>query len=147
MRLLPRLLAAAVLAMPLAAAPAAAQDTPAKLLTVVTSPDAETQAMALVLSNQVAAKGGTVEVLLCGPGGDIARREAPAAATETITPTGMTVRSLLEGVMAKGGTDVCAIYLPNRDLQADALMDGVGVAKPPVVAETMMDPATKLFGF
>lgn len=121
---------------------------PAPLLTVLTSAESETQAMALVLSNQVAGKGGRVDLLLCGPAGDLALATAPEAATQTITPTGMTVRSLLEGLLAKGATvEVCAIYLPNRTLEADALMPGVGVAKPPMVAAKMADPAFKLFTF
>ncbi|WP_119168994.1 hypothetical protein [Algihabitans albus] len=135
-----------VLAIPLPESARASE--PAALLTVLTAADSETQAMALVLSNQVAGKGGRVDLLLCGPAGDIALGTAPEAATETVTPTGMTVRSLLEGLMAKGATvEVCAIYLPNRTLEADALMPGVGVAKPPMVAAKMTDPAFKLFTF
>jgi len=37
--------------------------------------------------------------------------------------------------MKKGETvDVCPIYLPNRELTLEALMDGVGTAKPPAIA-------------
>lgn len=126
----------------------AEEQTVTQMLTVVTASDSETQAMALVLSNQVAAKGSQVDLLLCGSAGDIALDTPPEAATETITPTGMTVRSLLEALMAKGATvEVCAIYLPNRTLDADALMPGVGVAKPPMVAARMIDPAYRLFTF
>ena len=146
------LLAALLLALTISApqgAKASEDDAlPMHLLTVITAADSETQAMALVLSNQVAGKGRRVDLLLCGPAGDVALATPPEAATETITPTGMTVRSLLEALMAKGATvEVCAIYLPNRTLQADALMPGVGVAKPPMVAAKMADPAFKLFTF
>lgn len=119
------------------AGPAAAAE---KLMMLVTSQNTEAQAMALVLSNQARGLGAEVELLLCGPAGDIALSTAPAAATETVTPTGQSVRSLLEGLLAKGGTaNVCAIYLPNRNLQPDALMDGVGVAKPQDIAARLID--------
>ncbi len=124
------------------------EQTVTQMLTVLTASDSETQAMALVLSNQAAGKGSQVDLLLCGAAGDIALDTPPPAATETITPTGMTVRSLLEALMAKGATvEVCAIYLPNRTLEAEALMPGVGVAKPPMVAARMIDPAYRLFTF
>lgn len=153
MRSLRTLTAAAVAATAAIAAaslaePARAQDPVEKMLTVLTSENAETQAMALVLSNQVAGQGGQVDLLLCGPAGDIARTEPPQAATETVTPTGMTVRSLLEALMDKGATvRVCAIYLPNRELTPEALINGVGVAKPPQIGAQMTDPATRLFTF
>lgn len=141
-----KLAAAAVLTASLIS-PAVAQAAE-KMLTVVTSPTSETQAMALVLSNQVAAKGWQVDLLLCGPAGDIALAEPPAEAMQTITPRGMTVRSLLEALMQKGATvEVCAIYLPNRELAPEVLMDGVGVAAPPAIAEKMIAPETRLFTF
>ncbi len=139
--------AAAAAVAGLMALPAGAQAAE-KLLTVITSDNSETQAMALVLSNQVAGAGSQVDLLLCGPAGDIALAAPPPATAEVVTPKGMTVRSLLDALLAKGATvEVCAIYLPNRELAPEALMDGVGVAQPPAIADKMMDPATKLFTF
>ena len=86
-----------------------------------------------------------VHLLLCGPAGDIALATAPEAATKVVTPKGMTVRTLLEALMAKGATvDVCALYLPNRKLPPAARLKGVGVAKPPVIAAEMANLKTKL---
>ncbi len=132
-----------------ALAPSANADTDAdKALVILTSPDTETQAMALVLSNQIAKQGKAVHLMLCGPAGEIALRQPPAAASKTVTPTGMTVLSLLAGLKTKGGTvSVCAIFLPNRKLGPDALTPDVGVAKPPVIAGEMMDPKTRLATF
>lgn len=140
--------AAAVVALLMLTTPVLADGTPKKLLTILASGDAETQAMALVLSNQTAKAGVTVHLLLCGTAGDIARTTPPESATKVVTPKGMTVRSLLEALMAKGAkVDVCAIYLPNRKLQPAALMKGVGVAKPPAIAADMADRAVKLASF
>ena len=140
--------AVAALALTMALTGTVSADSPNRLLTILTSGNAETQAMALVLSNQAAMAGTPVHLLLCGPAGDIALDTPPEAATKVITPKGMTVRSLLEGLMKKGGTvDVCAIYLPNRKLSLDALIDGVGAAKPPVIAAEMVADDTRLATF
>ena len=121
---------------------------PERMLVVLTSADTETQAMTLVLSNQVAKSGKPVHLLLCGPAGDIALAKPPADAERVITPKGMTVLSLLKGLQAKGAAvDVCAIYLPNRKLEASALAEGVGVARPPAIAAEMVDDDTRLFTF
>lgn len=126
---------------------AAATANDGKMLSIVTAENAEAQAMAFVLANQVQARGTTVHVLLCGPAGDVALAKAPESATQVITPKGMTIRKLMGGLLKKGGAiDVCAIYLPNRKLQADALMEGVGVAKPQDIAAMMADPTVKIAG-
>lgn len=119
-----------------------------RVLTILSSPGPETQAMALVLSNQLADRGMTVHVLLCDTAGDLALADPPDSATAVVTPRGGTPRGLLEGLQGKGAqVDVCAIYLPNRSLQADALMEGVGAARPPDVAALMADPAVRVFTF
>ena len=118
-----------------------------KILSIVTSDNNEAQAMALVLANQAQAAGNPVQVLLCGPAGDIALAKAPKLATAIVTPKGMSVRTLLGGLLKKGGkVDVCAIYLPNRKLAKDALLPEVGVAKPPAIAALMADPDVKVIG-
>ena len=118
-----------------------------KILSIVTSENSEAQAMAFVLANEAQAVGNPVHVLLCGPAGDIALAKPPKSATAVVTPKGMSVRDLLGGLLKKGGkVDVCAIYLPNRKLSKDALMPEVGLARPPVIAALMADPAVKVIG-
>ena len=118
-----------------------------KVLSIVTSNDPEAQAMALILANEAKAAGNDVSVLLCGPAGDAALRQAPEAATKVVTPKGLSVQKLLAGFLQKGGkAEVCAIYLPNRKLDKEALIEGVGVAAPPAVAAQMADPAVKVVG-
>lgn len=134
----------AVLATALMTSPAFAGQ---KMLMLLSAPAAEAQAFNLVLANQLQASGHGVHMLLCGEAGDIVLKAVPAAATKPVTPQGMTVRSLLEGLMTKGATvQVCAIYLPNRKLQADALMEGVSVARPQDIATMIADPAVKVIG-
>ena len=143
-----KLLGTLAIVLALSATTTAADDERHRLLVVLTSGDTETQAMTLVLANQAAADGTPVRLLLCGPAGDIALAEAPVAAREVITPTGMTVLSLLEALKGKGApVDVCAIYLPNRKLGDEALAPGIGVARPPEVAAEMMAEGTRLFIF
>ncbi len=145
-RVLGGLLVAIALAISTGAAKAA--DPVKSMLVILTSPETETQAMALVLANQAAKAGTPVNLLLCGPAGDIALRTPPDAAGKVVTPKGMTVLSLLGGLKAKGGkVDVCAIYLPNRKLGAEALAGGIGIAKPPVIAAEMTAPGTRLATF
>ena len=128
-----------------AASPTAASETQTKLLVVVTSENAEVQGMAMVLSRQSLAQGAGVRILLCGPAGDMALKGSPQVA---LKPRGMTPQGMLSGLVADGVTaEVCALYLPNREKQPNDLIDGVGVAKPPAIAETMLAPNTRLFTF
>ena len=116
----------AVLTLAVAGVQGAAAASDDKMLVILTSAETETQAMTLVLSNQAAKRGTHVHLLLCGPAGDIALKDAPAETAKVITPKGMTVQSLLSALKTKGAVvDVCAIYLPNRKLAADALVEGV----------------------
>ena len=136
------------LALTISTGAAKAADPVKSMLVILTSPETETQAMALVLANQAAKAGTPVNLLLCGPAGDIALRTPPDAAGKVVTPKGMTVLSLLGALKAKGGkVDVCAIYLPNRKLGAEALAGGIGIAKPPVIAAEMTAPGTRLATF
>jgi predicted peroxiredoxin len=135
-------------ALAIAAGPLAAQDAP-KLVTVVTSAEPQTQLMAMVLSMQAAQQGAQVHILLCGPGGDLALKDAPASATAPQPPRGMSPQGLMQTMREKVGAtvEVCAIYLPGKGADASVLLDGVGVAQPPEMAARMMDPATRLFSF
>jgi intracellular sulfur oxidation DsrE/DsrF family protein len=92
--------------------------------------------------------GAGVHVLLCGPAGDLALKDAPAAATAPQKPKGMSPQGLMQMIMAKGATvEVCAIYLPNKGVNADALLDGIGAAKPPVMAARLLADDTRILSF
>lgn len=143
-----RLAALAIAATALLALPAAAQDrTP--VLVVVTSDNAQTQLMSMILTMQAAQKGAAPHILLCGAAGDIALRDAPESATTTQPPRDLSPQGLMQTIMQQTGTEVqvCAIYLPAQDLDASALIDGVTVADPAEMGAMIADPAVKVLGF
>jgi hypothetical protein len=129
-------------------APVAAQDTPTKVLTVVTSPDPQTQLMAMVLTRASMAAGADAHILLCGPAADIALREPPESAITPQPPRGMSPKGLMTRIMEAGGTvDVCAIYLPGLGLGPEVLSEGIGSAMPPAMAAMIVDPTVKVLSF
>ena len=135
---------ALILGLALPGSPRAAGDRPS-LLVVVTSDEPQVQGMAMVLSKQSAAAGAQVRILLCGPGGDLALQGAPQT---KLKPRNVTPQEMLVGLMVDGVTaEVCALYLPNNGKSADDLIQGVGLAKPPAIAATMLAPNTRLFTF
>lgn len=126
----------------------AAQAEGLALVTVVTSPEPQTQLMAMVLTMQAVKQGAKANVLLCGPGADIALRDAPATATATQKPNDMSPQGLMQGVMKAGATvQVCAIYLPNKGVGPEALIEGVTVAAPPAMAGVMLAEGARVWSF
>jgi predicted peroxiredoxin len=128
--------------------PAQAEDSK-NLVTVVTSGDAQTQLMSMVLTMQSVQQGAEAQILLCGPAGDMALKEAPASVTAPQEPKGMSPQGLMKMIMDKTGTkvEVCALYLPNKGVDASALLDGVGAAKPPAMAAALMTDDTTVMSF
>lgn len=142
----------ALLALALHAAPstAAAEDakSPPALVTIVTSPEPQTQLMAMVLSLQAAQQGSAVRLLLCGPAGDLALKEAPASATAPQKPKGASPQGLMKKLLEAGApVEVCALYLPNKGVSPEALVDGVGLAKPPVMAGHLLAENTRILSY
>ncbi|WP_449221423.1 hypothetical protein [Tistrella mobilis] len=136
--------AAALLAgLCLVAAPVAARDS---LFVTVTSGDPQTQAMAMVLSQQALQRQTPVRILLCGPGGDLARKDYQGPA---LKPSGKTPQQMLQGVIQAGAhAELCALYLPNSNgLTAADLIDGVAPVTPPVIGEHMDRPDVRYLGF
>ena len=73
-------------------------------------------------------------------------RSGPFAAAQK--PKGMSPQKLMRMIMQKGGTvGVCAIYLPNKGLPADALLEGVGQARPPAMAGKLLADDTIVMSF
>lgn len=126
----------------------AAQADERRLVTVVTSPEPQTQLMAMVLTMQAVRQGAAAHMLLCGPGGDLALRDAPDSATAAQPPRGMSPQGLLRAILDTGATvEVCAIYLPGRGASPEVLIEGVGVAKPPAMAAAMLDDDARVWSF
>ena len=128
--------------------PATASDVEANLVTIVATDQPETQLMAMVLTMQSVKQGASARILLCGPGGDLALRDAPASATAPQKPKGMSPQGLMQQLMKNGvPVEVCAIYLPNKGLGTDSLLDGIGAAKPPAMAAELLKDDTRLLTF
>ncbi len=129
--------------------PALAQEAPQTLVTILTAPEPQTQLMAMVLAMQAAKQGAAPHILLCGPAGDIALKDAPETATAPQPPRGMSPQGLLSKIaaMPEAKVEVCAIYLPGKEVDASALMDGVTVAKPPAMAGAMIAPGARIASY
>lgn len=138
----------AAAAIGLATAGAAFADSAEKLVTVVTSDNAQTQLMSMVLTAQAVEQGAEARILLCGPGGDIALNDAPESATTPQPPRDASPQGLMKMLMGRGVTvEVCAIYLPGLGADQSVLLDGVGVAAPPAMGAAMMDDDAQIWSF
>ena len=118
------------------------------LVTILASGEPQTQLMSMVLTMQAMQQGANAYILLCGPAGDLALKDAPASATAPQKPRDMSPQGLMQKIMQSGATvEVCAIYLPNKGVDATALLEGVSAAKPPEVAARMLSDDTQIMSF
>jgi len=140
--------AALILAAPALTTPAQAQDD-VDLVTILTAPDAQTQLMAMVLTMQSIQAGASAHILLCGPAADMALQDAPESATAPQEPRGMSPQGLMRTIMEQTGTEVevCAIYLPNKGVGEEALIEGVTAANPAVMGERLVAPNARIMSF
>lgn len=143
------ILASLSLAASLLTGGAALAEGPNKLLTLLTAPEPQTQLMAMVLTMNAIAAGAEAEVLLCGPAGDIALKDAPASATAGQPPKDASPQGLMAMMMAKNGlkVQVCAIYLPGKGADASVLLDGVTAAAPDAMGAAIVAPGTTVMSF
>lgn len=143
------LIKSSVLALSLLATSVTHAEPAQKLVTIVTSPEAQTQLMAMVLTFQAVQQGAEAHILLCGPAGDMALKDAPESVLAPQKPKDMSSQGLMSMILEKTSTtaEVCAIYLPNAGLQADALIDGVTAANPEVMAARLLADDTRIMSF
>jgi predicted peroxiredoxin len=120
---------------------AASADEQNNLVTILTAPEPQTQLMSMVLTLQAAKQGATPHILLCGPAGDLALKDAPASATAGQPPKDMSPQGLMQMIMKQPGAkvEVCAIYLPGKGAGPEVLLDGVGVANPGEMAKAVLE--------
>jgi hypothetical protein len=142
-----KLLTASALALGLATT-AQAQDTN-KLITILTSPEPQTQLMAMVLTMNAINAGAEAEILLCGPAGDIALTDAPASATAGQPPRDASPQGLMKMMMAEMNLNVqvCAIYLPGKGADASVLIEGVTAAAPDAMGAAIVAPGNTVMSF
>ena len=143
-----RILTAAALATATLTAQAQAE-APETLVTILTAPEAQTQLMAMVLTMQAAQQGVTPHIMLCGPAGDLALKDAPESATAGQPPKNMSPQGLMQAIMKQPGAkvEVCAIYLPGKGADPSVLLDGVGVAKPGEMAGAIIAENTRVMSY
>lgn len=105
---------------------------------LVTAPERQSQMMALVLSIQTVKKHGKiVNMVLCSAAGDLALKETK---TETIKGPDKSPTQMLKALIKMGASvEVCPLYLPNAGKTKDDLIEGITIAKPPVVAGRILD--------
>lgn len=116
-------------------------ESPTELFVSVNSGNPQTQGMAFVLATQAIEQKAGVHVLLCGEGGQLAVKGKEAA---VLKPRNVTPVQMLQSLMKAGArVEVCALFLPNSDLKATDLIDGVGVAKPAEVAKYFLQDHVK----
>ena len=112
---------------------------------VVTSADALTQYMSMVLSTQAKEKGANVDILLCGQAADLALKDSKET---LLKPQDKSPQMLMKNLINGGvKVEVCPPYLPNAGKSAEDLLEGVSVAKPPVVADKMLDKNTQILSY
>lgn len=115
------------------------------IFVVVTSGAPQTQMVAMSLANQVLSKGRSVRVLLCDAGGDLALHSSKDV---ILKPLDKSPKMLMKNLISNGvKVEVCPFYLANNGKSTLELIDGVGQAAPPDVAEGLLAPGIKLFTF
>jgi predicted peroxiredoxin len=105
---------------------------------LVTTADRQAQMMAMVLSVQtIKEHGKDVNIVLCGAAGDLALQ---STTTETFLPPEKSPTMLLNALLKMGASiQVCPLYLPAAQKNTSDLIKGITVAKPPVVAGSLLD--------
>jgi len=104
---------------------------------VVTSSDAQTQMMAMVLSMMTLKQKKEVNMTLCSNAGDLAVKGMKST---VLKPQDKSPKMMLQAIMKKGAkVKVCPLYLPNAGKDASVLLDGITVAKPMDVANGLLN--------
>lgn len=116
---------------------------------LVNSGKAQTQAMAMVLSLMAIKKHHKqVNIVLCGEAGDLADKNIKGTPVKRPNGKAPSAKDHLKLLIKKGAkVEVCPLYLPNSAKDKSVLLDGITVAKPPVVAGRLLDTNFKNLTF
>ena len=108
---------------------------------LVNSADPQTQTMAMVLSMMTIKKHNKkVNIVLCGAAGDLADKNIKSTPVKRPNGKSPTPQDNLKFLIKKGATvEVCPLYLPNAGKDKSILLDGITVARPPVVAGRLLN--------
>ncbi len=122
--------------------PSIASASQAKGLNVlVNSGNSQTQAMAMVLSLMTMKKHKKeVNIVVCGKAGDLVDKNIKGIPTKRPDGKAPSAKQHLQMLIKMGASvQVCPLYLPNSGKNKSVLLDGVTVAKPPVVAGNLLN--------
>lgn len=116
---------------------------------LVNSGNSQTQAMAMVLSLMTIKKHHKqVNIVLCGQAGDLADKNIKGTPVKRPNGKAPSAKDHLKLLIKKGArVEVCPLYLPNSGKDKSILLDGITVAKPPVVAGRLLDTNFKNLTF
>ena len=108
---------------------------------LVNSGNSQTQAMAMVLSLMTMKKHKKeVNIVLCGKAGDLADKNIKGIPTKRPDSKAPSAKKHLQMLIKMGASvKVCPLYLPNSGKDKSILLDGITVAKPPVVAGKLLN--------
>ena len=123
----------------LAVGASASENSTKGLNVLITSADTQTQMMGMVLSTMTLKKEKEVNMVLCSSAGNLALKDSKE---EKIKMQGeeKSPQMLLQGLIKQGAkVEVCPLFLPNAGKTEADLIESVTVAKPPVVADKLLD--------
>ncbi|MEA1915741.1 MAG: hypothetical protein U9N30_10580 [Campylobacterota bacterium] len=108
---------------------------------LVNSANSQTQAMAMVLSLMTMKKHKKeVNMVLCGAAGDLADKNIKGTPTKRPDGKAPSAKDHLKMLIKLGANvSVCPLYLPNSGKDKSVLLEGITVAKPPMVAGKLLD--------
>lgn len=108
---------------------------------LVNSANPQTQAMAMVLSLMTIKKHNKqVNIVLCGPAGDLADKNIKGIPVKRPNGKAPSAKDHLQILIKKGAqVQVCPLYLPNAGKDASVLLEGITVAKPPMIAGNLLN--------
>ena len=108
---------------------------------IVNSGNPQTQAMAMVLSLMTMKKHKkSVNIVLCSEAGDLADKNIKGIKIKRPDGSAPSAKMHLKKLIKMGATvEVCPLYLPNSNKDKSILLDGITVAKPPVVAKRLLN--------
>jgi len=108
---------------------------------LINSENPQTQTMAMVLSMMTIKKHKKeVNIILCGKAGDLADKNIEGTPTKRPDGKAPSAKQNLQMLIKMGASvKVCPLYLPNAKKDQSVLLDGITIAKPPVVAGKLLD--------
>jgi len=135
------IIAKSVLALALVIPTISSADQAKGLNVLVNSGNSQTQAMAMVISLMSVKKHKKeVNIVLCGPAGDLADKNIKGVPTKRPDGKAPSAKKHLQMLNKLGANvKVCPLYLPNSGKDKSVLLDGITVAKPPVVAGNILN--------